>query len=175
MRIVRGRDAAAFHLLYQRHAPVMYSTAVRLAGNTNDADDAMQNAWIRAADRLDRFLWKSALRTWLIAILVNCVREIQRGRSHVPLEDAEATGALLPTEELPGVVDPIDLDRALAGMPPRCREVLVLHDIEGFTHENIGTILDITPGTSKSQLSRGRRWLRRALGAEYGGKAHERT
>jgi RNA polymerase sigma-70 factor (ECF subfamily) len=109
------------------------------------------------------FRGDASLRTWLTAILINRVREMWR----MPvLANIDASPDLMldprTIDELQRV-DPIDLARALGEMPHGYREVVVLHDIEGFTHEEIGATLGVAPGTSKSQLARGRRWLRQAL------------
>jgi RNA polymerase sigma-70 factor, ECF subfamily len=100
-----------------------------------------------------------------VSILLNRLRELERQERHVlPLEDDIATDA--PPERLPRDVDPLDLEAAIHALPPGYRRVLVLHDVEGFTHEDIAALLGVSPGTSKSQLSHARRRLRRALSAE---------
>jgi RNA polymerase sigma-70 factor (ECF subfamily) len=156
------RDAAAFRILYGRHTAALFAMAMRIGGNAADAEDAVHDAWIRAVEAMPRFEWRSSLRTWLTGILLNRLRELERHRTPtVALDDALLSSAV--PVELPHGVDPIDLDAAIAELPPGYRRILVLHDIEGFTHEDIGTMLGIDPGTSKSQLSRARRHLRRAL------------
>lgn len=120
----------------------------------------MASAWVRAASRLDGFETRSALRTWLAGFVVNVHREIVRsGGRTVPLD--EGLEDVNDTEDT--VLSRVDLDRALARLPDGFRRVLVLHDVEGFTHEEIGEMLDVVPGTSKSQLSRARRRVRALL------------
>ncbi len=118
---------------------------------------------MRACAGLERFRWQSAFSTWLQGITLNVCREAFKRRGRLPaveLDDAlvAANGAA------PGDGRPIDLERAIRALPDGYREVLVLHDIEGYTHEEIGRQLGITAGGSKSQLSRARRAMRAALG-----------
>jgi RNA polymerase sigma-70 factor (ECF subfamily) len=163
-RLARHGDAAAFHALYARHTAALYALALRLAGDEADAEDAVHDTWLRAVEGLHRFRGASSLRTWLIGVLINRVRETARARHHASLDD-------LPEMAAPGCddalvdprVDAVDLERALAELPHGYREVLVLHDVDGHTHEAIGRLLGIEVGTSKSQLSRARRRLRAIL------------
>jgi RNA polymerase sigma-70 factor (ECF subfamily) len=159
--ILASGDEAAFRTLFRRHSPSLGALARRLLGGAAaDADDAVQESWIRACRKLASFRWDSAFRTWLSGILVNRCRELRREirPSFEP-----------PVEDEPAAVDTsngnlrVDLERAIAGLPDGYRTVLVLHDIEGYMHEDIARFLEIDAGTSKSQLSRARRALRVAL------------
>lgn len=125
----------------------------------------MHDVWLAAVDRLGRFRGESALRTWLGGFVVNTVRhgwraELRSGEAGAP--PAADDAALLATASR------VDLDRAIAALPEGARAVLVLHDVEGYTHEEIGALLGIVPGTSKSQLARARRAVRDALSREKG-------
>jgi RNA polymerase sigma-70 factor (ECF subfamily) len=162
---LRDREEKAFRALYRRHTPVLFKFALRLVGGrTAEAEDVIQTAWIRAAGRLDGFRWDSSLRTWLTGIALNCYRETiradRRAGDRIPLDVSELPVARRVHREIPR----IDLERAIAQLPDGYREVLILHDIEGYTHEEIGTLMGIRNGTSKSQLSRARRAVRRWLG-----------
>jgi RNA polymerase sigma-70 factor (ECF subfamily) len=173
-RFVDGRDEDAFRLLFRRHTPRVYAVALRLmAGRASDAEDVVQEMWRRAAERLPSFLWQSALSTWLTSIAINCARERLRVRPIVtaPVEAIDAT-VVAPPQTLLG----LDLDRAIAALPDRCRAVFVLHDIEGCTHEEIARLLDIAAGTSKSHLFHARRLLRARLtaAAPAGADRHDR-
>jgi len=154
--LLAHRDEFAFRTLYRRHTAVMYGLAVRLLGAAN-AEDAVQDAWIRAVERLAAFRWESALRTWLAGIVVNCCRE--RLRHDWRWLDQSAAMDVVTAADAP-VELTVDLERAIARLPSGARSVLVLHDVEGHTHEEIGILLQIQPGTSKSQLSHARRQLR---------------
>lgn len=157
------RSEAAFRRLYRRHAGAVYALLLRLtAGDAARAEDCLQDAWLRAVAALDRFAWRSSLRTWLRGIAINCWREGWREDRRAPLrlvEDHESEAA--PASLTP--LDVIGLERAVAELPDGYRAVLVLHDVEGFTHEEIAETLGIVPGTSKSQLARARAAVRRSL------------
>lgn len=159
---VRDRSEGSFLALYDRHAAAMYALAYRLMGAREaDAADVLQEAWLRAIPRLPDFRRESSLRTWLCGFIVNCCRERFRG----PIFEELGDDASVPSVSSDGlrVLDRIDLERALASLPPGARTVVILHDIQGLTHDEIGGALGIDPGTSKSQLSRGRAALRRRL------------
>lgn len=164
-RVVDRKDDRAFRALYARHTPVLYAMAMRLTGEPADAEDAVHDAWLRAVEALPRFEWRSTLRTWLTSILLNRIRELDRQERHaVPIDDDPAPSE--PSAELPHAVDALDLEAAIRALPPGYRRVLVLHDVEGFTHDDIAALLGVTTGTSKSQLAHARRRLRRALSPE---------
>jgi len=155
-------DEPAFAELYRRHTPALLGLARRLAaGRGAEAEELVQEAWARAAAALPSFRWASSLRTWLCGFIVNVWRERRRSEgqpSTDPAAEEEDPRPLAPVER-------IDLERAVAGLPDGYRAAIVLHDIEGFTHEEIAEQLGVEPGTSKSQLSRARRALRNRLAA----------
>ena len=157
-RFLDARDEASFRALYRAHTPALLLFARRLLGRAaDDAEDAVQEAWVRAVGRLGGFRWESSLRTWLVGTTLNCCREALRrrrppGNPEGPAEfENEPVGAL---ESAP------DLEAFVRSLPDGYREVLVLHDIEGYTHSEISAALGIAIGTSKSQLSRARRTIR---------------
>ena len=113
----------------------------------------MQETWLRATARLHEFRGDASLRTWLAGFTINCCRERWRRREPEAPESAE------PAASEP-IVERLDLEAAIAALPDGHREVFVLHDLEGFTHEEIAARLGIVPGTSKSQLARARAALR---------------
>ncbi len=151
---------AAFRQLYRRHTPRLRGLVLRLGGRASaEADDVVQESWLRACAALDRFRWESALSSWLCGIALHVALETLR-------RDARwAAGDTLDRVAAPAPVlgDGIDIERALAALPPRQRAVLVLHDVEGYTHEEIGDLLGIVAGTSKSQLAHAREALRGVL------------
>lgn len=161
-RLVRQRDERAFTSLYDRHSTHLYRFALRLtAGNEDVSADLVHDAWVRAVPRLPSFEWRSQLRTWLSGFVLSLWRERQRDEGRLTELPESTPGEDGSWNHAP---ERIDLERALAALPPGFREVLVLHDIEGYTHEDIATLLGVQPGTSKSQLSRARAAMRRALG-----------
>jgi len=168
---VRAGDAAAERRLYDRHVDRIYRLAYRLTGDDTLAQDLTQDTFIRAFERLDGFRGESAFGTWLHAIamsvILNGLRKVKRFRQReADLDDAAAIGA-----------DPADADpdlkhklaRAVDALPQKYKVVFVLHDVEGYTHEEIGQVLGVPPGTSKAQLFRARARLRDAL-AEFAGE-----
>ncbi len=160
-RFVSRGEEEAFRLLYRRHTPRVYAVALRLlAGRSADAEDVVQETWQRAATKLAVFEWRSSLSTWLIAIAINCARERLRARPIAT--DPPERMADVPSRSVSPVVG-LDLERAMAELPDRRRQVLVLHDLEGWTHVEIGRHLDIPAGTSKSDLFLARRAIRARL------------
>ena len=158
-RVIR-RDERAFSALYDRHTPYLYRLALRLTGGDEvDAGDIVHDAWVRAVERLARFEWRAQLRTWLAGFVINVARERTRDAEDVSLDGAVAEDE----PALPGGIERVDLERALSTLAPGFRQVLVLHDIEGYKHEEIARLLGVEPGTSKSQLSRARAAMRRLL------------
>jgi RNA polymerase sigma factor (sigma-70 family) len=162
--VVEERDEHAFRALYRRHTPRLHRFALRLAaGDPADAEDVVHETWVRAVLGLPTFAWRSALPTWLAGIAVNCIRERWRPD---PAALADVPEPATDDRQLTGLPDRLDLERAIARLPAGGRAVLVLHDLEGYTHEEIAAALGIEAGTSKSQLSRARQSLRRLLGRQ---------
>ena len=160
--LARTGDPGAFGTLYARHHEMLYGAALRITRDEQFAWDVVHDTWVRAVEAAARYEGRSTCRTWLTGILMNCVRERWRSEARdVALELVEPLAASPPLDSMP--VDPIDLDAAIAALPPGFRAVLVLHDVEGFRHEEIATILGIVPGTSKSQLARARERVREHL------------
>jgi RNA polymerase sigma-70 factor (ECF subfamily) len=163
------REESSFRELYRKHAPSLNQMIVRFVGGFNgDAEDVIQTTWIRAIEHMADFRWESSLRTWLTGIALNCAREHLRKRKRVQKLDFIDK---MDHTEVPRVnheINRIDLERAIAVLPDGYREVLILHDIEGYTHEEIGGLMGIEPGTSKSQLSRARKAVRMILTATDG-------
>lgn len=168
-RFREAREETAFRVLYRRHAPALFRFATRLAGNREDGEDLLQETWIRAAARLGEFRWESSLPTWLCGIALNCWREIARSRARRaggPSGYPPGVPLLPPPAPPEGAESSLDLERAIETLPDGYREVLVLHDLHGYTHEEIAEVLGVAAGTSKSQLSRARRALRERFRVE---------
>ena len=158
--LLDGGSEAAFRELYRRHTPRLFQFVLRvLGGAEHDAEDVVQETWIRATQRLGEFRWEAAFATWLTGIGLNVARTLLRrgGRWESWTEAPE------PWTPPPLDGERIDLERALALLPPGYRLVVLLHDVEGYTHEEIAERLGVVPGTSKSQLSHARRALRQLL------------
>jgi RNA polymerase sigma-70 factor (ECF subfamily) len=164
--VARSGDEAAFRTLYRRHTPALYRLALRLGGGDGPwAEELVQRAWIRAVEGLSSFGWRSSLSSWLGGIAINCARELwreTRTRGETALEHEGGESPVVAPRTL-GAEERVDLERAIERLPAGYREVFVLHDVEGYTHDEIGGLLGIEAGTSKSQLSRARQRLRAAL------------
>lgn len=161
--------AGAFEEVYRANAPRLFGLICRLVGR-NEAEDLLQETFLSAHRKLALYKGESALGTWLFRLATNlCIDHLRSrsGRWSQMTEELDANveshrGACGPVL---GVVDRLDLDRALATLPPGARTVFVLHDVEGFEHREIARLLGVSDGTSKSQLHRARFRLRDALAA----------
>ncbi len=168
-RVLAG-DAGAERALYEAHVERVYRLAYRLAGREDLAQDFTQEAFLRAFGRLATFRGDAALSTWLHAITVsvslNGLRRVKRQRERErPLDDAAPLGREAVRAE-PDLKD--RLHRAIDALPDHYRVVFVMHDVEGYTHEEIGAALEVPEGTSKARLSRARARLRKDLAAFAG-------
>ena len=159
-------DELAFRELYRRHSPRLFQLVLRFVGGVEaDAEDIVQDTWLKATERLGGFRWEASFGSWLSAIGLNVARETlrKRGRRREVEwpEENEPPAAAPPLERL----EPMDLERAIAILPDGYRTVLVLHDVEGYKHDEIAQHLGVSVGTSKSQLFHARRAIRATLGA----------
>lgn len=167
-RCVRG-DTAAFEEMYRAHAPRLYSLAFRMTGSAEVAEDLLQDIFLLAHRRLAGFRGESALGTWLYRLAANqCLdhlrsRTARMAKTTDSLDEADAAEPSAPAPAVPAAVSRLDLDRAIATLPAGCREVFVLHDVEGFEHAEIAALLGISAGTSKSQVHKARLRLRARL------------
>ena len=163
-RVLAG-DPSAERALYDAHVDRVFRLVYRMAGDLDRAQDWVQETFIRAFDRLEQFRGDAALSTWLcsiaVSITLNGLRKVKRSREReVALEHAGEVGSM------PRQADPdlrSRLHQAIDALPDGYRTVFVMHDVEGFTHEEIGHALGVQPGTSKAQLFRARARLREAL------------
>ena len=163
----RANAPGAFEELYRAHAPRLFGLACRLVGRAQ-AEDLLQEIFLTAHRKLALFKGESALGTWLFRLGTNLCLDYLRSRNarfaqlSEPFGD-EAGSDASATRSVLGVVDRVDLERALATLPQGCRTVFVLHDVEGFEHREIAAMLNISDGTSKSQLHKARMRLRAEL------------
>ena len=162
---VRAGDSAAERALYDAHVDRVYRLAFRLAGDDTLAQDFTQETFIRAFDRLGSFRGDAAFSTWLHAIttsvVLNGLRKVKRFRQReADIDDAHGIGVTRRDAE-PDLK--VRLKKAVDELPEGYRTVFVMHDVEGYTHEEIGVALGVETGTSKAQLSRARAKLRVAL------------
>jgi RNA polymerase sigma-70 factor (ECF subfamily) len=167
---VRAGEPAAERELYDANVDRVYRLAYRLAGDDDLARDITQDTFIRVFERLHEFRGEARLSTWVYSIALSValhgLRRVKRLRREVGLEEGvNVAGTFREAEP--------DLKQRMAAaidaLPEGYRTVFVMHDVEGFTHEEIGGALGVEPGTSKSQLSRARSQLRVAL-ADFAGE-----
>ncbi len=162
-----GGDVAAFETLYRRHAGRVHGVVARLVGfDRARAEDLVQEAFVRAWQALPSYRFESAFGTWLHRLAVNtALMELRSRRSRPQSDGDEALQHVgLPDSAGQGAALAMDLERAVASLPPRARAVLVLFDVEGWKHEEIAEALDMAVGSSKAQLHRARGLLRTRLG-----------
>jgi RNA polymerase sigma-70 factor (ECF subfamily) len=165
--ILEVGDEQAFRLLYRRHTPTLFGFVSRLLGrDSTEGEDLVQETWIRACKHLKQFRWQSKFSTWLLSIGLHVVLDyLRRDKGRYASVEDQVTTVVCQEEdnELR-----IDLERAIQMLPDLNRMVLVLHDIEGFTHQEIADRLGIPEGTTKSQLFRARRMIREWLSERNG-------
>lgn len=165
----RKGDVDAFELLYRQHSGRVYALCLRLAADPVVARELTQDTFVRAWEALPRFRADASITTWLHRIAVNAMLERQRGErrrtSRVSLVDDEEEGdaRIAGVVAAPDVATAIDLERAIGALPPGVRRAFVLHDVEGYTHEEIATMTGLAAGTLRAQLHRARQLLMRAL------------
>lgn len=162
-------DVDAFEHLYRRHFRRVYSLCLRMTGNPTEAEDLTQDVFVQLFRKIGSFRGDSAFTTWLHRMTVNHVLMHFRKRStksEVLTEEGETPIQIVKGTENPNampIVDRISLENAIAQLPPGYRTVFVLHDIEGYEHEEIARMLGFAEGTSKSQLHKARLKLRNLI------------
>jgi RNA polymerase sigma-70 factor (ECF subfamily) len=163
IRLAQAGDAGAFRVLYQSHVGRVYAICLRLAGDRSQAQELTQDVFVQVWRQLGSFRRESAFATWLHRVAVNEVLGRFRARSRrLRHESAEDLDQYDPPAA-PGGPPPIDLEQAIARLPAGARQVFVLHDVEGFQHDEIASLAGIAVGTSKAQLHRARRLLKESL------------
>jgi RNA polymerase sigma-70 factor (ECF subfamily) len=155
----------AFEAVYRAHAPAVHALCRRMCGNERDARDLVQDVFVRAWEKLESFRGQSSLATWLHRLAVNVVLNHLRTSKRDGLRliddvDDATFGARSPAGS---VETAIDMDWALAQLPAGARSVFVLHDIQGYSHDEIAQMTGIATGTARAQLWRARRALTRLL------------
>ena len=168
VRRAASADVTAFEALYRRHHRRVHGVILRLVGQASArAEDLTQEAFVRAWQALPSFRFESAVSTWLHRLAVNtALMELRSRRTGPRFDDDEDAldGLGLADSAGQGTALSMDLERAVATLPPRARAVLVLYDVEGWKHEEIAAELGMAVGSSKAQLHRARHLLRERLG-----------
>ena len=158
-------DVAAFEELYRENAGRVYLLCLRMCGDSFLAEELAQEAFVRAWQKLGSFRGDSAFSTWLHRIAVNVVlgdrRSTARREARVKTVGDDLPVDLSASTPSPGKT--LDLERSIAALPKGARTVFVLHDVEGYRHKEIARLTGLAEGTSKAQLHRARKLLRKAL------------
>jgi len=185
IRLAQRGDAAAFERLYQLHGRRVYSLCLRMIGNTAEAEDLTQEAFLQLFRKIKTFRGESAFSTWLHRLAVNIVlmRLRKRTLKQTSLEqgDEQERENSAPMEigardlQLAGVIDRLCLTDAIARLPEGYRLIFVLHDIQGFEHHEIAAQLKCSVGNSKSQLHKARMRLRKLLTEPEGEQARQKA
>ena len=172
--LAAGGDVRAFERLYRANLPKVHSLVRRMTAG-RDADELTQDVFVRVWQKLATFRGDSAFATWLHRLAVNVV--IERFRTDATRRqrhyDGEAIFEMLPAVATRSGDLAMDFETALAKLPDGARQIFVLHDVQGYKHQEIADLLDISAGTSKAQLHRARMMLRRHLNPPIPGQAHE--
>ena len=159
-------DSAAFEQIYRRHFRRVYALCLRMLGDPTQAEDLTQDVFVNLFNKIGSFRGDSAFTTWLHRMTVNQVLMYFRKastRSELTTDEGETPVQIVRGTEDPNampVVDRIALERAIAQLPPGYRTVFILHDVEGYDHDEIARTLGVSEGTSKSQLHKARLKLR---------------
>jgi RNA polymerase sigma-70 factor (ECF subfamily) len=161
-------DRRAFERLYRQNVARVYSVCMRMVGDRTRAEELTQDVFVRAWDKLHLFRGESSFSTWLHRMAVNVVLNARKSdnRMRSRFEDADeelGLDAMPMRTSTVGAGEMLDIEAAIAKLPPGARKVFVLHDVEGFKHEEIAEQLGVTTGATKAQLHRARLLLREAL------------
>ncbi|MHB8525635.1 MAG: RNA polymerase sigma factor [Candidatus Acidiferrales bacterium] len=184
LRLAQQGDAAAFERIYQLHNRRVYSLCLRMVGNTAEAEDLTQEAFLQLFRKIATFRGESAFSTWLHRLAVNVVlmRLRKKTGSETSLEEVtepdEETGGPRrdfggPDLGLSGSIDRVNLQRAIDQLPAGYKSVFVLHDVQGYEHNEIAEIMGCSIGNSKSQLHKARMRLRDLLHERERARARE--
>jgi RNA polymerase sigma-70 factor, ECF subfamily len=183
VKLAQQGDAAAFERIYRSHSRRVYALCLRMAGNSTDADDLTQDIFLQLFRKIGTFRGESAFSTWLYRMSVNIVLMRFRKKPH---EETSLDTITNPDEEsgrppeefggpdlrLNGVIDRVALQTAINALAPGYRAMFILHDIQGYKHEEIARIFRCTPGNSKSQTHKARMQLRELLHNPLVGSKH---
>lgn len=167
-RACRG-DTGAFEGLYRQHVGRVYGLCLRMTGHRESAEDLTQDTFVSAWRSLPGYEGRSSFATWLHRIAVNAVlakRRGPQGRNETSMTDDAGEQIEFEAEATMDEATPIDVERAIAALPPGARDIVVLHGIYGYSHEEAAGMLGLAVGTCKAQLHRARHLMRARMGPE---------
>ena len=165
----RAGDADAFEELYRQHSRRLFGLVFRMTGSAEDAEDLLQEVFLQVHRKLSGFRGESTLGTWLYRLAMNHCLDHLRGkqakmsRATDSLDREEAPEPTAHEPIVPSAISRMDLERAIATLPEGCKAAFLLHDVEGFEHNEVAEILGVSEGTSKSQVHKARLKLRAIL------------
>jgi RNA polymerase sigma-70 factor, ECF subfamily len=166
VRKSKKKDVASFEKLYRKYIGRIYSLSLRMSGDSRIADELSQEIFIRVWQKLELFEGRSSFYTWLHRLAVNFILNEQKSRSRHHKNELIIDDNILDSGEKNNIDVSIDLENAISTLPAGAKEVFILYDIQGFQHEEIANLQNISVGTSKSQLHRARKILREVLNYE---------
>jgi len=183
VRLAQHGDAAAFERIYQLHRRKVYNLCLRMTGDRTEAEDLTQDVFLQLLRKIDTFRGESAFSTWLHRMSVNIVlmRFRKKPKAETPLDtiiNPEEDSRTLPKEfgqpdlRLNGVIDRITVQAAINELPPGYKVMFILHDIEGYNHDEIAEMFGCSVGNSKSQVHKARLRLRELLQNAIGRTRH---
>jgi RNA polymerase sigma-70 factor (ECF subfamily) len=157
-------DRARFKEIYDQNIPILFNLARRLADTAAEAEDIVQDAFVRAYQKIHLFAGRSTLSSWLYRICLNVgLEHLRRKKGTFSSDDMQDTSLAAVEPDQKSLILRRKLEKAIKQLPDGCRTVFILHDIEGFNHKEIAAQLNLAEGTSKSQLFKARAMLRKIL------------
>ncbi|HEY6945799.1 MAG TPA: RNA polymerase sigma factor [Candidatus Acidoferrum sp.] len=174
IQLAQRGDAAAFERLYRQHSARVYALCMRMLRNPDEAEDSTQEVFLHVFRKIQGFRGASAFSTWLHRVAVNTVLMRLRGSKLAKsaiVENTEVTDESGmakrelggPDLRLEGYIDRVAIEKAMKQLPPRCKLMFVLYDIQGYAHNEIAKLLGCSVGNAKSQLHKARKRLRKLL------------
>jgi RNA polymerase sigma factor (sigma-70 family) len=159
-------DAAAQQLLYQKYSPKMLSVCYRYAKSREDAEDMLQEGFVKVFMQISRFEYRGSLEGWILRIIVHtCINQLKKYKKFNDVLDlAYASNIMIREDNIPGIVQAKQIVECIRSLPIGYRTVLNLYAIEGYSHKEIGAMLDIEESTSRSQYTRAKNMLEEILG-----------
>ncbi len=161
----RKNDAAAQQVLYQKYSPKMLSVCYRYAKSREDAEDMLQEGFVKVFTQINRYEHRGSLEGWILRIIVHtCINHLKKNKKFNDVVDLAYAGNLIIREDnIPGIVQAKQIVECIRSLPIGYRTVLNLYAIEGYSHKEIGAMLDIEESTSRSQYTRAKNMLEEIL------------
>ena len=165
-------DERAFETLYRKHSGRVFALCLRMSGSRQTATEQLQDVFVHIWQKLGSFRGESALSSWIHRLTVNYVLSSVRGEQRRQTHETTSAGSPTTSDDEPfpdavvqpkSVEDAIDIENAIAALPPGARTVFVLHDVEGFQHDEIAKMMGTAEGTCRAQLHRARKLLMEKL------------